>query len=311
MTCYHPLTAYRYLNGVNENGKSIIRFNAAGCNFLDWEEIKLPCGKCIGCRLERSRQWAIRCVHEALLSEKSCFITLTYNDDHLHPSGSLRFHKKEFVDFMKRLRKHYAKQGIKIRYFHCGEYGELWQRPHHHAILFGVDFKEDRFHIETTKLGFPLYTSPTLEKIWSDRDGKPFGFVRIGECTFETVAYVARYVTKKINGEAAYDHYYGREPEYITMSRRPGIGYDWLFANPEIYNYDEIIIRDNLKCRPPGYYDRKFEEVAPDFMQAIKQRRKVKAIELNKNITFERLLDKEKYKELVTKRLIRNYEKNN
>ena len=310
MTCYHPLTAYVDLSETTDNGKKKIVFSTPK-GFDQYEEIRLPCGQCIGCRLERSRQWAIRCVHEALLSEKSCFITLTYNDDHIHPSGSLKFHKKEFVDFMKRLRKHYAKDGIKIRFFHCGEYGSIWQRPHHHAILFGVDFKEDRYLKSVTKLGYPLFVSPTLEKLWSDSNGDPFGFVRIGECTFETVAYVARYVVKKVNGAAAYDNYYGREPEYITMSRRPGIGHDWLFAHPEIYNYDEIVIRHGLKCKPPRYYDRLLEEVAPEFMEKIKDERKVKALAKLDELTPERLSIKEEYKLLASRRLVRNYEIDN
>lgn len=301
MVCYHPLTAYQHKFRKNKDtGKHIINF--IGGSVHEWEEIKLPCGQCIGCRLERSRQWAVRCVHEALLTDKSCFLTLTYDDDHLHPSGSLKFHKKDFVDFMKRLRKYYSKEGIKVRFFHCGEYGSLWQRPHHHVILFGVDFSEDKYIWEKTKLGYFLYRSNILEKLW------PFGNSRIGDCTFETVAYVARYVVKKINGEDAYEHYYGREPEYITMSRRPGIGYNWLLAHPEIYNYDEIVIRNGIRCKPPAFYDRKFEEIAPDFIASIKEKRKVKAIEKSKVLTPERLSIKEEYKMLASKRLVRNYE---
>lgn len=294
MTCYHPLTAYRSLNELTQNGKSVIRFKPGP--FLDWEEIKLPCGQCIGCRLERSRQWAVRSVHEALQYERNCFITLTYSDEYLHPSGSLKFHKKEFQDFMKRLRKKY---GAGIRFIHCGEYGSKFQRPHHHAILFNFDFS-DKFFWQRTKLGFSLFRSPELERLW------PFGISTIGDCTFETVAYVARYVTKKVNGEEADAHYYGRDPEYITMSRRPGIGFNWLKENYEIYNYDEVIIRDKIKCKPPAYYDRKFEEVAPEFMESVKRNRKLKA--LANPVDPERLCKKEEYKLLAAARLKRNYE---
>lgn len=296
MTCYHPLTAYIDLDAKTDNGKKMICFSTPK-GLSQYDEIRLPCGQCIGCRLERSRQWAIRSVHEALLHDENCFITLTYSDEFLHPSGSLKFHKKDFVLFMKRLRK---KFGSGIRFLHCGEYGELWQRPHHHAIIFGLDF-HDKVVAGRNHSGNLLYSSPTLERLW------PFGIVRIGACTFESVAYVARYVTKKVNGLDAYEHYYGREPEYITMSRRPGIGHDWLFKNPEIYNYDEVVIRNGLKCRPPAYYDRLFEDIAPDFMEDIKEKRKVKAIE--SAVDYERLSIKEEYKKLCAKRLVRSLEK--
>ena len=286
MTCYHPLTAYKHLDKKTDNGKSLITFGTPD-GFDQYEEIHLPCGRCIGCRLERSRQWAVRCVHEALLAEKSCFVTLTYNTAHLHPSGSLKFHKKDFVDFMKRLRKHFSKQDIKIRFFHCGEYGSVFQRPHHHVILFGVDFSDDKVFYKRTRAGYILYKSATLDRLWSDKHGSLIGISAIGECNFETVAYCARYVTKKINGEESYDHYYGRAQEYITMSRRPGIGHDWLLQNPEIYNNDEVVIRNGLVCRPPDYYDRIFDLIAPEFMEEIKEKRVAKAKEFAlKNHSF-------------------------
>lgn len=296
MTCYHPLTAFVDLEEKTLSGKKKICFSTPK-GLGQYEEIRLPCGKCIGCRLERSRQWAVRAIHEALLHDANCFITLTYSDEFLHPSGNLKFHKNDFVLFMKRLRK---KFGSGIRFFHCGEYGELWQRPHHHAILFGCDFT-DKILVGRNCSGHFLYTSPTLERLW------PFGIVRVGACTFESVAYVARYVTKKITGDEAYNHYYGRDPEYITMSRRPGIGHDWLLQNPEIYNYDEIIIRNGIKCRPPDYYDRIFEEIAPEFMEELKEKRRVKAIECA--VDDERLSIKEEYKLLQAKKLVRNLEK--
>lgn len=290
-----------------DNGKQLISFGTPD-GFDQYEEIKLPCGRCIGCRLERSRQWAVRCVHEALLHDKSCFVTLTYNDAHLHPSGSLKYHKRDFVLFMKRLRK---KFGAGIRFFHCGEYGSTFQRPHHHVILFGVDFADDKVIYKRNKLGHILYTSPTLDRLWTDPDdNSSIGFSTIGECNFETVAYVARYVTKKVNGDMSYDHYYGRDPEYITMSRRPGIGHDWLIDNPEIYNYDEVLIKNNIKCRPPQYYDRIFDDIAPERMEVIREKRKHKA-KCKEQDTIERLNIKEEYKLLSAAKLKRNYECDN
>lgn len=295
MTCYHPITAYQHRYRRNpDTGKHVIDFK--GGSFRDWEEITLPCGRCIGCRLEKSREWAVRCVHEALLYDSNCFITLTFNDANLDSNGSLV--KRDFVLFMKRLRKKY---GSGIRFFHCGEYGSKLGRPHHHAILFNFDFPDKK--LWSVSNGYPLYRSASLESLW------PFGYSTIGACTFETAAYVARYVLKKVNGDLAEEHYNGKVPEYVTMSRMPGIGHDWLLKNPEIYNYDEVVIRNGIKCRPPAYYDKIFGELAPEFLEDLKEKRKVKAIEqAEKNRIPGRLSIKEQYKQLQASRLLRSYE---
>lgn len=295
MTCYHPITAYQHRYRRNpDTGKHVIDFK--GGSFREWEEITLPCGRCIGCRLEKSREWAVRCVHEALLYDSNCFITLTFNDANLDSNGSLV--KRDFVLFMKRLRKKY---GTGIRFFHCGEYGSKLGRPHHHAILFNFDFPDKE--LWRLSNGYPLYRSASLESLW------PFGYSTIGACTFETAAYVARYVVKKVSGDLAAEHYNGKVPEYVTMSRMPGIGHDWLLKNPEIYNYDEVVIRNGIKCRPPAYYDKIFGELAPEFLEDLKEKRKVKAIEqAEKNRIPGRLSIKEQYKLLQASRLLRNYE---
>lgn len=309
MTCYHPLTAYIDLQEKTDNGKQKIVFGTPK-GFDQYEEIRLPCGRCIGCRLERSRQWAVRCVHEALISKKACFITLTYNSGHLHPSGDLKFCKRDFVLFMKRLRK---KFGSGIRFFHCGEYGSKFQRPHHHAIIFGLDFLDDlhKVPVKRTSLGHVLYRSEWLDSLWSDKFGSPIGFASVGTCTFESVAYVARYITKKINGDEAFDHYYGRCPEYITMSRDPGIGHDWALLYPEMYNYDQIVIKNGIKCKPPRYYDRIYDDIAPDLMEEVHEKRKYflkKKIERKGVDSYERLEIKEAYRLLAAKKLVRTFE---
>ena len=117
---------------------------------------------------------------------------------------------------MKRFRKHF---GSGVRFFHCGEYGELYERPHHHAILFNCDIY-DKELLLNAKTGFNLYTSSLLSSLW------PFGLHSIGEVSFESCAYVARYIMKKVTGDMSESHYHGRKPEYITMSRRPGYR-DW------------------------------------------------------------------------------------
>lgn len=238
MPCYSPLHAFK---GKSKDAqKTLITFRRSE----SWkgERLDLPCGQCIGCRLERSRQWAIRCMHEASMWEENCFLTLTYDDDHLPLDGSLRL--EDFQLFMKRLRK---SRDEKVRYYHCGEYGERFGRPHYHALLFNCDFDDKRLFSERN--GQKVYSSEVLSKLW------PFGFSVIGEVTFESAAYVARYVMKKVTGEKAGAHYGNRRPEYTTMSRRPGIGKSWFDKyRSDVFPVDRVFAR-GVSSRPPRYYD--------------------------------------------------------
>ena len=256
MTCFSPLKGYKSSEINPATGKRSLVFTPRE-GYYDLP-IKVPCGQCIGCRLERSRQWAIRCVHEASLHDRNCFLTLTYDDYHVPLDGSLN--KAHFQNFMKRLRKKY---GVGIRYFHCGEYGEKFQRPHYHAIIFNHDFSDK--YLWSSKLGNDLYRSESLEGLW------PYGHSSIGDVTFESAAYVARYITKKITGKEAEQHYEycnkltgeitQRQPEYVTMSRRPGIAKGWFDKyTTDVYPSDNIVIRGK-KMKPPKYYwaDRDWE----------------------------------------------------
>lgn len=307
MPCYSPLKGYRSRD-TNPSGKRSIVFNKLA-GFVDLP-VQVPCGQCIGCRLERSRQWAIRCVHESQLHEKNCFITLTFRPacplDGTRRDPTHTLYKKYFQDFMKRLRFHYAgRAGAGIRYFHCGEYGELLQRPHHHACLFNFDFP-DKYQWKKSG-SHTLYRSGTLEKLW------PFGYSSIGACNFETAAYVARYVTKKINGEKSAAHYSGRLPEYVTMSRRPGIANQWLKQfSSDVYPSDSIVIRENLKCKPPKYYDKIFDLLNPGQLSNIKAQRVIKIKDKKKNkphlFTEQRLETMHLKKQLDAKKLKRSYE---
>ena len=246
MVCYHPITAWRSQEGRGANGKWPLVFNKRD-GYCDLE-VKIPCGQCSGCRLDRSRQWAVRCVHEASMYTDNCFITLTYDNEHL-ASDSLV--PRDYVLFMKRLRKMF---GSGIRFFHCGEYGSINERPHHHAIIFNFDFPDKE--LWSIRDGFCLYRSRSLEDLW------PYGFSTIGDVTFESAAYVARYVLKKISGKESTEHYHGRIPEYVTMSRKPGNAYDWIrkFKN-DVYPNDFVVIRGGIKCRPPRYYDNIYDRI--------------------------------------------------
>lgn len=264
MPCYHPLSAW-YGDRL-PSGKRAITFTKPAAGVYERAQLELPCGQCIGCRLERSRQWAMRCVHEASLHRHNCFITLTY-DERNNP-GTLIL--RDYQLFMKRLRKHLG--GQRVRFFHCGEYGEQFARPHYHAILFGHDFQDRRPW--SNRNGVPLDRSPTLEKLW------PHGFSTVGNVTFESAAYVARYIVKKINGPDAGRHYLGRKPEYVTMSRRPGIAADWFkrYRN-DVLNYDHVVIRGRGVFKPPKFYDRILDNENPAMLRNIKYNRQREALD--------------------------------
>lgn len=247
--CYSPLRGFRSRVRAASGKRTWVSNPVAG--FGD-RPLVIPCGQCVGCRLERARQWAVRCVHEASLYEENAFVTLTYADEWVPDYGSLR--KTDFQQFMKRLRKRY---GSGIRFFHCGEYGSVSKRPHYHALLFGFDFPDKTPW--TSRNGLPVWRSAELELLW------PFGLSEIGSVTFESASYVARYVVEKVTGERAKSHYervdgetgevVRIEPEYCTMSRRPGIGRGWIekFA-AETYRADSVVVR-GYEQRPPRYYD--------------------------------------------------------
>lgn len=257
MPCYFPLHAFK-ARDLKDASKIRIVWNSR--DSFRGERLDLPCGQCIGCRLERSRQWAVRCVHEASLYDKNCFLTLTYDKDHLPPGNSLVL--SDFQLFMKRLRK---KFGPGIRYYHCGEYGETFARPHYHALLFNFDFDDKLFLSE--KNGNRVYTSPSLSYLW------PQGFSVIGQVSFESAAYVARYVMKKVTGEKADMYYGGVKPEYTTMSRRPGIGAGWLKKYvSDVYPRDGVVVNGRV-LRPPRFYDEYFRKQDPSTLALLKLER--------------------------------------
>lgn len=311
MPCYRPIPAWRQFN--ETTGTYAINFGR-GCLAAD-EYLSLPCGQCIGCRLERSRRWAIRIMHEAKSHKANSFITLTYNEKNLPENRTLRV--EDFQLFMKRLRywKSEQKNGSSspLRYFHCGEYGcddpencrepgcRHTARPHYHACIFGEDFFADRKPWKKTKAGHQLYISETLSKEWG------LGDAYIGELTFESAAYVARYCLKKVTGEQASDHYNEycpyppfkipnlqtgefeikiethsiRKPEYVTMSRRPGIGGPWIEKYlDETYRDDTVIVprkKKNVECTPPPYYDKVLEKLDPVLHDQVKKERQLAA----------------------------------
>lgn len=274
MPCYHPITAYRSRAGRNANGSWPIVFKESE-GYSDMT-LEINCGQCIGCKLEYARQWAVRGMHELKDHRYATYLTLTYNGDHLPRNGSLNV--IDIQNFLKRLRK--FTDPIKLRYIQCGEYGEKDGRPHHHMILYGFEFPDKKFLKYHN--GNKLYVSQIAERLWKK------GFVTIGDVTFESINYVARYVIKKQGSKVDED----RAPEYITMSRNPGLGMKHYeqYAE-EIYESDTVIIRGK-EFRPPKAYDDKYIEKNKKRMAQIKRKREVKAKE-NRD-SLERLQGKEK-----------------
>ena len=183
MACYHPLTAYGKVDtytGKMKIGFPNDMFPASWYEERGAEKLKLPCGNCVGCRLEYSRQWAIRCFFEAKQWKHNYFVTLTYNDENvpirqhakvdkdtgevmsLHDVMTLK--PTDFTLFVKRLRTNMQRlsghQGI--RFFGCGEYGPLNMRPHYHLILFNCPL--DDLKVDKVENGYVYYRSAFLEK---------------------------------------------------------------------------------------------------------------------------------------------------
>jgi len=249
MACYHPLTAYRTESG--DVVFSELARNGGGTQFL------LSCGQCIGCRLERSKQWAIRCVHESKLWPVNSFVTFTYSDEHVPEDMSLRY--RDFQLFIKRLRR----AGHSVRFFTSGEYGTVTKRPHYHALLFNY-WPSDGIFYQKGEYG-DLYSSPALTKLWG------LGNCLYGEVTFESAAYVARYICDKVTGDAAPAHYAGRVPEFMHCSRAPAIGQAWFQRYFKDYQSGTCVIRGK-EVLPPKRYRKLIKNTFPDEWSDIEAR---------------------------------------
>lgn len=330
MPCYFPLQA-RY--SLRADGKRDIQFDNvlarmfySGLKIDREDHISLPCGRCLGCRLERSRQWADRCVHEAKMSKRgNMFLTLTYSPEHCPKDMSLD--KKVMPKFIKALRNFAIPDGLRsrkkvdlrklwvkenpIKFFYCGEYGGQLGRPHYHLLVFNFEFADKRYW--KTVNGCKYYISDSLSSLW------PYGFSTIGSVTFDSAAYVARYALKKVTGERAEEHYkrvvvddgqlVDLVPEFAVPSRRPGIGFSWFekYANTDVIPNDNIISRGH-PTRVPRYYDMLWDRKDPDSFALAKAKRVERAVSQSEENSFRRLQTRLKCKEAQISRLIRTME---
>lgn len=321
MACWVPLKGYRSKE-VTSGGKHALTFNPMDA--LSGSEVKVPCGQCSGCRADRASDWATRCSHEAKMHERNCFLTLTYDDEHVPADYSVR--KRDLQLFNKRLRE---KFGAGIKHFGCGEYGDRNGRPHYHEALFNFDFP-DKKHWRDSDSGYRIWRSELLEQLW------PNGLSEIGSVTHESGGYIAKYCFKKVNGDGADAHYWrvspvdGQfhrvEPEFMLCSLKPALGKAWFDKFSTDAFPSDFVVVDGRRARPPQYYLRQLEklEAAKRSAEApagkvlrtasagedvrIRRGRKARAVTpaARANSTEERLAVREEVQALREKRLVRS-----
>lgn len=283
MSCYHPLIGL-WKGEYTDNGKKKFKIEGnldpALAKVLYPGSTIIPCGKCIGCRLDYSRSWADRMMLELDTCKKAVFVTLTYDCRNLvdkdgkslyicpYPDidssdcpmkyicgsrcrmhGSL--YKPHLQSFMKNLRADldYNYNGLKVRFFACGEYGDVknTHRPHYHIILFGIglDDLHNKVRVGFNELRQEVYTDSLIQRHW------PFGFVSVGDVSWRSCAYVSRYVTKKAldPGNDALIESLDKNPLFSVMSRKPGIGKPYLDLHPDCLDMMSLVLstKDGVK----------------------------------------------------------------
>lgn len=289
MPCYEPVAAYRSKH-LNPSGKRSLVARLQDAHSP--RRVIRPCGQCVGCRLDHSYEMAVRCFHEQQAYVHNSFVTLTYDEDHLPEGGSLC--RRDVQLFMKRLRKRF---GPAIRAYGCGEYGDVTARPHYHLILFNHHFP-DRKIFSGRNSEHPIFVSAELDRCWSDRTGQ-IGLAVIGEVTFDSIAYCARYCVKKVTGKKADQHYsrldadgryYRLLPEFSVVSN--GIGSRWFHDHAhEAYVNDSCIV--NGRPVPlPRYYDTRFELTNKLWFKYVQRQRRLRARLRSADNTNYRLQDR-------------------
>lgn len=304
MGCVKPLQGQILADGQWKPSKAIAR------NFYEYGidspgRVAQPCGQCVSCLVDHSREWAVKMQHEASLWPSNLFVTLTFNDAGLKkmsPDGSLN--KDHMVAFMKDLRR---EMDDPVRVYYCGEYGEnlngrygdrKFGRPHYHLCLFNCDFSDKK--LWAIKNGHKLYRSSLLEDLW------PYGFSTIGEVTFLSAAYCARYCMKKIRGRDKHEHYGDFQPEFAQPSLRPGLGHDWFmkYWKTDLFPRDECIVKalgGVFQMAMPRYYDKLLKRVDPEMYAMVKQRRKdaPRVFRTPQNLVSAEINQKARMKDLV------------
>ena len=295
--CTSPIDGWRS-KGLSVRGKRSVVFDIKQ-GFHD-RPVTVPCGRCMECRLKKKREWALRCLHESSLHEENSWLTLTYDDEHMPSRWQLR--KSDLSEFIKRLRSREAYDATKagrrerrFKFFGCGEYGGKFDRPHYHLLLFGYHFRDSEFF--TVQNGFRVFKSELCDEVWSR------GICDLGEVTFDGMAYLAKYVTKRDRKEEEALKSCGYEPEFLLMSRggrySRGIGYEWWKQYGEEALANDSVILKGREVAQPRYYDELNEVQEPEKVAKVKARRKARCDE--DAMRTQRLLSREKIVESCVK----------
>lgn len=203
----------------------------------------VPCGHCIACRIQRTSQWSLRLMNELMYwDNKAVFLTLTYDDEHLPKDLSL--HKDDLQRFFKRLRRDID---FPVKYYACGEYGDLTFRPHYHAIVFGLPY--DKNGRQLVKDNWTMCDSLRFD--FDNRKKKEQGFAPVSP---DDIRYVCGYIQKKYNGKKAEDLYGDKLPPFSLSSR--GLGLRYALDNKQKIADGEITFR-GYPVSIPRYYLKK------------------------------------------------------
>lgn len=273
MACLYPRAAYWTRDKEGKRGVAL-RSNAP--NVISGVPFYIPCNQCVQCRLAYSRTWAVRCMHEYRYQYNAgydaSFVTLTYDEDNLkrivreHNCDTLVL--RDLQLFMKRLRK---KTGAGVRFYGCGEYGSRTNRPHYHVLLFNRDFSDKKVY-KHSDAGDPLYRSRSLDDLWTH------GNTIVGGVSFNSCAYVARYIVDKMTGDMADDWYMGRKPEFSVKSNRPGIGKPFFDQYRDQLYRDDSTVVDGRELPLPRYYDLEYAKLDEGFVERVKKERRRRAM---------------------------------
>nr|QJB20828.1 MAG: replication initiator protein [Microvirus sp.] len=272
MKCARPVRFYRDdRNNVHHNSSRY---------FVKSEGFH-PCGYCIHCRIRQSYDKAIRMVHESKFHDQSCFLTLTYSDDKLPPSGSLNY--LDVTNFIKRLRRSLesTKYDQQLSYYRVGEYGSKFSRPHYHMVLFGYDFSDPIEYKGVLNAKTPsgrksdrtYYKSSFATDCWSH------GFVDIGSVDFSTCMYTAKYVTKKLYGSSA-SAYGSLESERSSSSKKSPIGLRWIQKYYSDVYPGDFVLFEGKKFPPPRFYDSWLEKNHPSLFREVKRKREDSSLDM-------------------------------
>lgn len=312
---------------IKSNDKVIINPNYVNDGEIEGCLIKVPCGKCLGCKMTYARRWSFRNYHEGYMADhfkNCCFVTLTFNNEQLRQrKNPYSLDKLEFRSWFKRFREAVREYyGVtNVRFFACGEYGSKKGRPHYHLLIYGFNFP-DKYLFKGCNCPeslrqrtvndqvYSYYRSPFLEKLWKPTyNNNSFGFSVIGNLNYETCAYVSRYILKK----NTFKYKEGQEPEFTLCSRMPGIGaeyFDHFYKN--IVDIGYLQLPSGHKCDIPRYYVDRLQYIDCDLHYKLKLDKKQILLDNlfvdDKDCTEARLLTREQCLNVKLEKYVRNYE---